>query len=975
MASHSTSYFSSTLAILISLLVIAVPLPRISSAAETDSELAEFVHKTAAMDQGLCLAIDASGGFVAALAKGSRLYVQGCTWDAGSVQAGRQALLAAGMLGRGALVPVETEHLPYADNLINLVVSANWGRKPVAIEEVLRVLAPGGMAVLGNDGSPTAAASLDAKLKQAGVQEVKTLARKGWISFVKPQPADFGTWTHNFGGPDLSYISDDKAAGPWAEVRWVGDPRWGALAGTYSGRVTGGGRYYYAEGRSDHQWWVGRDAYNGTELWRFPLEGKGWVPLWGPGNTLACDDRWAYASHKGILTARDGRTGEVVKEYKLTVTPRNITTMGACLLVSDTAKNICPFGKVVAVDKASGRELWTRPSAAHPPSAEGVAFVLNATDMEGVEVATGSSLWKTPMPKAEGTPRIFSKAGIVYVASTPNYKPHAQLVAFNAKTGAVLWTDTTHCVKAGAMLPVGTELCLTVGSKPNKVVVLDGLTGKQLREMPVGNFSGKCYGFTGNAKYLSYGWGDWLEVKTGTEVNKKTVRSACFLGTVFANGLTYFLPHHCDCAVTLRGMLALSHEGQRKWLTDEAKDQPKLFASGAPPAPATENPDDWPMYRLNPARSNATAQKLTAQPKLLWSQKLGTAPLAQAVSAYGIVCVAEPKTHRVYARDAATGKELWSFLADGRVEFPPALHKGMCYFGTGGGSVYALDAKSGKEVWRMRAAPVEKYIAEEGQFASAWPVIGGVLPMNGEIFFTCGRSVGIDGGLWMFAVDAATGKIRWRNKGGTSGGDFFLSDGKDLYLTKVSYKFANGGRILGGQAGNTKGLLRTTAYLQPVSVCDYMACVEPALTSEKHVELTDGVTTGENLAFGAKLGVAAWRYRFGVPNDLMKKEKNGQRFLYARNADGSIKWRMDEGLKHQMLGVVLAADELVFMAGVPNGAGSSDKSELWVLSAADGKVQQTIPLEGRPVYDGLSAAGGRLYLAQEDGTLSCYGAK
>ena len=374
------------------------------------------------------------------------------------------------------------------------------------------------------------------------------------------------------------------------------------------------------------------------------------------------------------------------------------------------------------------------------------------------------------------------------------------------------------------------------------------------------------------------------------------------------------------------------------------------------------------MYRRDPARSNFTATKLPVALKPLWNEKLGGSPLTQAVAAYGLVCATEPQTHRVLARDAATGKELWSFIADGRVDVPPALHKGLCLFGTSGGSVYALDARTGKEVWRMRAAPAEKYIAEEGQFASAWPVIGGIMPMNGEVFFTCGRSASADGGMWIFAADAATGKIRWRTRGGSSG-DMFTSDGKELMLTKIFYHLANGSRVGGGK--EIHGLLRTTPYLTYVSVLDYMACVEPLLSNQKHIELTDGRITGENLAWSDTLGVAAWRYRFGVPKDMMKKEKANQRFIYAK-ADGKNRWLLDEDIKQQMVGVVLAGGTAYFV-GVPTSLDPNDKSELWVISVSDGKKLQTLPLDAHPVYDGLSAAAGRLYLTTEDGRLICFG--
>jgi outer membrane protein assembly factor BamB len=944
-----------------------------AAAGEPGNELAVFVLKTAGMNEGMCVVVDPGGSEVLVdLVKGSRMYVEGCSWDGASIASGRKALLSAGVAGRASLRLTEDSGLPYADNLINLVVAPNWGRKEVPVDELLRVLAPNGVGIVGNDGSTSAIADLEAKLKQAGVKQINALARKGWLSFSKPLNPDFGTWTNNAGGPDMSNVGDDKTAGPWSEVRWVGDPRWGALAGTYSGRVTGGGRIYYVESRTGTSWWVARDAYNGIELWRTPIEAKGWVPLGGPGNSLACDDRWTFATHKEVLIARDGKTGEIVKEYKSPAFPRNVTAIAASLLISDLARNIANFGRVAALEKESGRVTWTRPAAAHPAAADGVAFVLGKTELEGIDIAKGTTVWKTAMPKAEGLARVFYKGGIVYVTNQPNWKPVAQLAAFNAKSGEMLWADTTMCAKAFGIMAFGNEVCFAFNSKEQHCSIMDGLSGKVSRDYPIKGLNGKCYGFTGGGEYLMYGNCSYLDVKTGAETSEGQVRSPCFLGHVAANGLTYFLPHHCDCGITLRGFIAMSRSGSRKFLPDGKDGSSQLVASSAAPSPAPESPDDWPMYRKDTVRSNAATGKLPEQIKPLWSEAVGRSHITQAVAAYGVVCIAEPQTHCVFGRDAVNGKELWSFVADGRVEFPPSLHKGLCLFGTNAGSVYALDAKSGKEVWRLRAAPAEKFIGEEGQFASAWPVIGGVMPMNGEIYFTCGRSVAVDGGICSYAVDAATGKVRWRVKGGVSGGDFFLSNGKELYLTKSFFNIKDGARIGGPGGPNAKGILHTTHYLTYVSVADYMACVEPSLSSEKHIELTDGITTGENLAFNEKCGIGAWRYRFGVGPDLMKKDKPFQRFIYSRSADGAVKWKLDDAIKQQMMGVVLAG-ETAYLAGSP--LDPKEKGELWVLSMADGKKLQTLPLEGNPVYDGMSAANGRLYVSTEDGRLMCFGDK
>jgi len=67
----------------------------------------------------------------------------------------------------------------------------------------------------------------------------------------------------------------------------------------------------------------------------------------------------------------------------------------------------------------------------------------------------------------------------------------------------------------------------------------------------------------------------------------------------------------------------------------------------------------------------------------------------------------------------------------------------------------------------------------------------------------------------------------------------------------------------------------------------------------------------------------------------------------------------------------------VLYAGSVHPGNYSDKyagSFLWVKSAADGKkLQPTIKLEAVPAYEGLAVAGGRVYLALQDGSLVCWG--
>ena len=47
---------------------------------------------------------------------------------------------------------------------------------------------------------------------------------------------------------------------------------------------------------------------------------------------------------------------------------------------------------------------------------------------------------------------------------------------------------------------------------------------------------------------------------------------------------------------------------------------------------------------------------------------------------------------------------------------------------------------------------------------------------------------------------------------------------------------------------------------------------------------------------------------------------------------------------------------------------------LWLNATANGKeLQPTIKLDAPPAFDGMAVAGGRVYLALQDGELLCWG--
>jgi outer membrane protein assembly factor BamB len=65
----------------------------------------------------------------------------------------------------------------------------------------------------------------------------------------------------------------------------------------------------------------------------------------------------------------------------------------------------------------------------------------------------------------------------------------------------------------------------------------------------------------------------------------------------------------------------------------------------------------------------------------------------------------------------------------------------------------------------------------------------------------------------------------------------------------------------------------------------------------------------------------------------------------------------------------------VVLAAVSYNSPDRAGGELWVLSAKDGKKLSTHKLPAAPAFDGVAVAGGRIYVALQDGTVTCLGAE
>jgi len=584
-----------------------------------------------------------------------------------------------------------------------------------------------------------------------------------------------------------------------------------------------------------------------------------------------------------------------------------------------------------------------------------------------------------------------------------------------------VWTHVNAETKFGSVWGKGFKAIDT--SKPDyRIQALDLRTGHLQREIStkeifnVGHHH-RCYRNKITERFLmSCRRGvEFVNLATGENYQDHWVRSGCLLGYVPANGLLYVAPHPCGCYITAKlvGFNALASD---PGLTQAAAGSVPAAMAPAPP----ETPDakrlergpsygqignrkseaekgaDWPTYRHDGRRSGATDAAVGTNLKVAWRTRVGTKP-SGLVIADGRVLVADVDGHTVHALAAADGAKTWSYTAGGRVDSPPTVHKGLALFGSADGHVYCVRAADGVLVWRFDAAPRPRLVTAFDQLESAWPVHGSILVDDDKAWFAAGRSSYLDGGIRLWALDPATGKVLRREtvyhpdpKTGKMApdpaphdmvgllNDIPATDGANVFIRQMAVA-TTGGR--GGPHLYTSG-----GYLDPSWFNRTFWQVGKARTSGVMV-------LGEDAAYGMEVyasrsretvfrpGSKAYRLRCMPLTAPAKKAAGKQPARMGRNQQPPTRWERRVDIR--VIALVRAGDVL-FAAGPPDVVDPKDPHGAWegrkggvlaAFSTADGKELARFDLPAPPVWDGLAAAGGRLYVALASGEVACFAPK
>ncbi|MFC1497607.1 PQQ-binding-like beta-propeller repeat protein [Verrucomicrobiota bacterium] len=523
---------------------------------------------------------------------------------------------------------------------------------------------------------------------------------------------------------------------------------------------------------------------------------------------------------------------------------------------------------------------------------------------------------------------------------------------------------------------------------------------------------------------------DFIDLDTGKKSEHNWIKGACRYGVMPANGMIYFPAHNCRCYMTtkLNAFFALSSDSKRDLKPSDstavekglsfAKASEGKPAYGKNPQSAIRNPQSsWSTYRHDNMRSGYLDAELPVELSKKWTAALG-GKLTQPVISDGRVFVSSVDEHEVYCLDESTGSVVWSYMAGGRVDSPPTCYKGLVVFGSRDGWIYCLEASKGELVWRFRAAPDDMRISAFSQVESAWPAFGSLIVQDDKVYCSAGRSTHLNTGIYLYVLDVKTG-IPLQSKcvlpdfesfgevDGSVLSDILVGNEKQFHMRGLIFDTENLDSVSGGKWGGNKKKQADRSQDFP-SIKAYSGFCDDTWYTGSYWIFNDRPNVGhllvvgesENTIYGIK-GQTGYKVSGSHSESVFKVADSGyQLFANKKSGRAEVKdlsdkqdkkkggtedtstWKNSWNVNIPLRVMAMLADRNnLYLAGV---ADKTDEQDYWkylegraggifaVYSKVDGKKIFQIELDSPPVFDGLSAANGKVFISLKDGNVVCW---
>ena len=202
--------------------------------------------------------------------------------------------------------------------------------------------------------------------------------------------------------------------------------------------------------------------------------------------------------------------------------------------------------------------------------------------------------------------------------------------------------------------------------------------------------------------------------------------------------------------------------------------------------------DDWPMVGCDAKRSGYTRERLPETLSLRWlyrplhspqpawprsdlapydyeadrydSHDQGRMPFDRAyhtVIVNDTLFFGSSADGKVYALDALTGQERWTYFTGAPVRFAPVVADGRVFVTSDDGYLYCLSTETGSLLWKRRGGPTDEMVLGNQRMVSRWPARGGPVVADGVVYFAAG--IWPTEGVFVYALRADNGDVIWAN--------------------------------------------------------------------------------------------------------------------------------------------------------------------------------------------------------------------
>ena len=419
-----------------------------------------------------------------------------------------------------------------------------------------------------------------------------------------------------------------------------------------------------------------------------------------------------------------------------------------------------------------------------------------------------------------------------------------------------------------------------------------------------------------------------------------------------------------------------------------------LFAALPARAEPQDAPDaDWPMWRRDAAHSGTTPRPLPERLHLQWTRELPPLrpgwpdqPRVQLDAIYEPVAagrslfVPSARQDGVTAFETRSGAELWTFTSDAPLRYSPVAWENRLYFASDDGHLYCLDAAKGTLIWKFRGGPADRRILGNERLISTWPARGAPVVSDGVVYFAAGIWPFM--GIFIHALDARTGAVRWTNEG----------DGS-LYMQQPHNVDAFAGvapqgpmTVIGDALLISGGRSVPACYERSTGKLKYFKFAENGRRGGADVSAVGALFFSGGQAYDLSTGtyVAEFSRPLALAEDLLCYTGKAKDLLFAKAPTVSVVEKVDskgvKSLKNQWKTspsetVEMPTITCLLRAGARVYAGSEGRLCAVQLGQKGQKPKEAWRLEIPGTPGSLIAADDRLFVVTREGVLHCYGSE